>query len=318
MKFLFVMDPLARIRIAGDTTFSLMLEAQARGHEIWFCEPRHLGLEHDRPLADAWTVTVRRMEGDHYLLGPQASVPLEGFDAVFMRKDPPFDMDYYFATLILERARGKTMLINDPRGLREANEKLAVLNFPKLTAPMIVTRETTRLRAFLAAQGGEMVVKPLDASGGFGVFHVRQGDPNTGSILEQATNLGRRWTVAQRYLPEVRKGDKRILLVDGEPLCAVLRVPAPDEARGNLHVGARPMATTFDDRDRAIIDALAPHLRDNGFFLVGLDVIGGFLTEINVTSPTGILEANTLYNDHYETRVIVRLEEKIKARGQSR
>jgi glutathione synthase len=314
MKFLFVMDPLARIQIAGDTTFALMLEAQTRAHEIWFCEPRHLGLEHERPVAACWPVTARRITGDHYLLGPQGSHPLEHFDAVFMRKDPPFDLDYYFATLLLERARGKTLLINDPRGLRESNEKLAVLNFPKLTPPMVVTREASRLRSFLAEQGGEMVVKPLDASGGFGVFHVRQGDPNTGSILEQATNLGRRWTVAQRYLPEVRQGDKRILLVDGEPLCAVLRVPAPDDARGNLHVGARPMPTTLDDRDRAIIDALAPHLRGNGFFFVGLDVIGGWLTEINVTSPTGILEANTLYGAHYETRVLEKIEERVKAR----
>ena len=314
MKLLFVMDPLARIQIATDTTFALMLEAQSRGHEIWFCEPRHLGLEHDRAVAVAWTVTARRVAGDHYLLGPQGQVPLDELDVVFMRKDPPFDLDYYVSTLLLERARGRTLLINDPRGLREWNEKLAVLNFPKLTPPMIVTRESTRLRSFLAEQGGEMVIKPLDASGGFGVFHVRQGDPNTGSILEQATNLGRRWTVAQRYLPEVRQGDKRILLVDGEPLCAVLRVPAPDDARGNLHVGARPMPTSFDERDHAIIDALAPHLRSNGFFFVGLDVIGGWLTEINVTSPTGILEANTLYNAHYETRVLEKIEEKVKAR----
>jgi glutathione synthase len=313
MKFLFVMDPLARINIAGDTTFALMLESQTRGHEIWFCEPRHLGLEHERAMAATWPVTVRRVPGDHYLLGPQAQVLLEGFDMVFMRKDPPFDLDYYVATLLLERARGKTLLINDPRGLRESNEKLSVLNFPRLTPPMVVTREATRLRSFLAEQGGEMVIKPLDASGGFGVFHVRQGDPNTGSILEQATNLGRRWTVAQRYLPEVRQGDKRILLVDGEPLCAVLRVPAPDDARGNLHVGARPMPTTLDERDHAIIDVLGPNLRDNGFFFVGLDVIGGWLTEINVTSPTGILEANTLYNEHYETRVLLRLEDKVRA-----
>src|SRR4029453_17631438 len=305
MKLLFVMDPLARIHIAGDTTFALMLEAQARGHQGWFCEPRHLGLEHERPMAAAWPVTVRRKPGDHYMLGPQAQAAfLDEFDVVFMRKDPPFDLDYYFATLLLERARGSTWIVNDPRGLRESNEKLAVLSFPKLTPPMIVTREASRLRSFLQEQGGEMVIKPLDASGGFGVFHVRQGDPNTGSILEQATNLGRRWTVAQRYLPEVRKGDKRIFLVDGEPLCAVLRVPAPDDARGNLHVGARPMPTTLDERDRAIVDVLAPHLRDNGFSLVGLDVIGGWLTEINVTSPTGILEANALHGAHYETRVL--------------
>jgi glutathione synthase len=232
-----------------------------------------------------------------------------------MRKDPPFDLDYYFATLLLERARGATLIVNDPRGLREQNEKLAVLEHPDLCPPSIVTRETTRLRSFLAEQGGEMVVKPLDASGGFGVFHVRKGDPNTGAILEQATNLGRRWTMAQRYLPEVRQGDKRILLVDGEPLCAVLRVPAPDDARGNLHVGAKPMATTLNDRDQMIVTALGPRLRERGHFFVGLDVIGGWLTEINVTSPTGIMEANALYGDEYETRVVEKLEAKISSLG---
>ncbi len=315
MKFLFVMDPLARLQIAGDSTFAIMLAAQARKHEIWFCEPRHLSLEHADAVARAWPVTVRRVTGDHYLLGPQSTVPLKSCQAVFMRKDPPFDLDYYFATLMLERARGQTLIINDPRGLREQNEKLAVLEHPDLCPPSIVTREATRLRTFLAEQGGEMVVKPLDASGGFGVFHVRQGDPNTGAILEQATNLGRRWTMAQKYLPEVRQGDKRILLVDGEPLCAVLRVPAADDARGNLHVGAKPVATTLNDRDQKIVTALGPRLRERGHFFVGLDVIGGWLTEINVTSPTGIMEANALYNDSYEARVVEKLEQKIEALG---
>ena len=240
-------------------------------------------------------------------------MPLASCDAVLMRKDPPFDLDYYFATLLLERARGKTLIINDPRGLREQNEKLAVLEYPDLCPPSIVTRETTQLRSFLSEQGGEMVVKPLDASGGFGVFHVRKGDPNTGAILEQATNLGRRWTMAQKYLPEVRRGDKRILLCDGEFLCAVLRVPAPDDARGNLHVGAKPMATKLDERDNEIVRVLGPRLRERGHFFVGLDVIGGWLTEINVTSPTGILEANTLYNDAYEVKVVERLEQKIRS-----
>jgi len=311
MKFLFVMDPLARLQIAGDTTFAIMLAAQARGHDIWFCEPRHLSLEHADAVARAWPTTVRRVPGDHYLLGPQSAVALKSCDAVFMRKDPPFDLDYYFATLLLERARGQTLIINDPRGLREQNEKLSVLEYPDLTPPAVVTREANRLRSFLAEQGGEMVVKPLDASGGFGVFHVRRGDPNTGAILEQATNLGRRWTMAQKYLPEVRRGDKRILLVDGEFLCAVLRVPAPDDARGNLHVGAKPMATKLDERDEAIIRALGPRLRERGHFFVGLDVIGGWLTEVNVTSPTGILEANALYSASYEVAVVERLEQKI-------
>ena len=313
MKLLFVMDPLARLQIAGDTTFAIMLAAQARGHDIWFCEPRHLSLEHADAVARAWPTTVRRVAGDHYLLGPQSSVALRSCDAVFMRKDPPFDLDYYFATLLLERARGQTLIINDPRGLREQNEKLAVLDHPDLCPPTIVTRETGRLRSFLAEQGGEMVVKPLDASGGFGVFHVRRGDPNTGAILEQATNLGRRWTVAQKYLPEVRRGDKRILLIDGDPLCAVLRVPAPDDARGNLHVGAKPMPAKLDDRDAAIVSALGPRLREHGQFFVGLDVIGGWLTEVNVTSPTGILEANALDGASYEVKVVERLEHKISA-----
>jgi len=310
---LFVMDPLARIQIAGDTTFALMEEAQARGHQNWFCEPRHLGLEHERAGAAAWPVTVRRIEGDHYILGPQTQVFLDDFDVVFMRKDPPFDLDYYFATLLLERARGKTVFVNDPQGLRDSNEKLSVLAFPRLTPQMVVTREATRLRSFLNEQEGEIVIKPLDASGGFGVFHVRKGDPNTGSIFEQATNLGRRWTVAQRYLSGVRRGDKRIVLVDGEPLCAVLRVPPADDARGNLHVGAKPAATTLDERDRAIVDVVAPRLREKGFFLVGLDVIDGWLTEINVTSPTGILEANALYDAHFQTQVLERLEAKVLA-----
>jgi glutathione synthase len=313
MKLLFVMDPLARLQIAGDSTFAIMLAAQARGHDIWFCEPRHLSLEHAEPVARAWPVTVRRVVGDHYLLGPQGAVPLKSCDAVLMRKDPPFDLDYYFATLLLERGRGTTCIINDPRGLREQNEKLAVLEYPDLCPPTVVTRETTRLRSFLAEQGGEMVVKPLDASGGFGVFHVRKGDPNTGAILEQATNLGRRWTMAQKYLPEVRKGDKRILLCDGEFLCAVMRVPAPDDARGNLHVGAKPMATKLDDRDTEIVRVLGPRLRAAGHFFVGLDVIGGWLTEINVTSPTGILEANALYGDTYEVKVVERLEQKTRS-----
>jgi glutathione synthase len=311
MKLLFIMDPLARIQIAGDSTFALMLAAQSRKHEVWFCEPRHLGLEHDEPVAQAWPATVRRVPGDHYLLGVQSTLQLGQCHAVFMRKDPPIDLDYYFATLLLERARGKSLIINDPRGLRECNEKLAILEYPKLIAPTIVTRESVRLRSFLIEQAGEMVVKPLDASGGFGVFHVRKGDTNTGAILEQATNLGRRWTMAQQYLPAVREGDKRILLVDGEFLCAVLRVPAPDDARGNLHVGARAMKAKITDRDREIIRAVGPRLREAGHFFVGLDVIGDYLTEINVTSPTGIMEANALDGREYEIQVIEALERKV-------
>ena len=292
-----------------------MLAAQARGHEIWFCEPRHLSLEHADAVARAWPVTVRRVAGRSLpARARRRTVPLESCDVVLMRKDPPFDLDYYFATLMLERARGKTLLINDPRGLREHNEKLAVLEFPDLCPPTVVTRETTRLRSFLAEQGGEMVVKPLDASGGFGVFHVRQGDPEHGRHpragdrprppLDDGAEVPARGAPGRQAHPAGRR----------RALCAVLRVPAPDDARGNLHVGAKPDGDQAGRARRARSSrALGPRLREHGQFFVGLDVIGGWLTEINVTSPTGILEANTLYDDAYEMKVLERLEQKIRS-----
>ena len=221
-------------------------------------------------MARAWPVTVRRNNGDSYLLGPQASVPIGKTLTRCSCARIPRSTRLHFATLLLERARGRTLIINDPR-VAECNEKLAILDYPHLCPPTIVTRETVRLRSFLDEQGGEMVVKPLDASGGFGVFHVRKGDTNTGAILEQATNLGRRWTMAQRYLADVRNGDKRILLVDGEPLCAVLRVPAPDGRRGNLHVGARAMAQQGRGSGSGYRAAVGPRLREAGHFLVGLE-----------------------------------------------
>ena len=199
------------------------------------------------------------MAGDHYLLGPQATVPLRSCSAVFMRKDPPFDLDYYFATLLLERARGQTLIINDPRGLREQNEKLAVLEFPDLCPPTVVTREANRLRSFLAEQGGEMVVKPLDASGGFGVFHVRRGDPNTGAILEQSTNLGRRWIDGAEVPARGARAATSASCSSTASRCArCCASRPPDDARGNLHVGAKPMATKLDERDQAIVAQLGP------------------------------------------------------------
>ena len=247
MKFLFVMDPMARLQIAGDTTFAIMLAAQARGHEIWFCEPRHLWLEHADAVARAWPVTVRRVTDDHYLLGPQATVALRSCDAVFMRKDPPFDLDYYFATLLLERARGRDADHQRPARAARANEKLAVLELPRPRPPTIVTRETTRLRSFMAEQGGEMVVKPLDASGGFGVFHVRQGDPNTGAILEQATNLGRRWTMAQGTCPRCAAATSGSSSSKASPVRGAARA----RARRGARQPARRRAADGDQAGRA-------------------------------------------------------------------
>jgi len=231
---------------------------------------------------------------DAFHLEPAAPHRLAEFDVVLMRKDPPVDVSYLHATWILDHARGKTLLVNDPRGLRELNEHLAVLSFPALTPPTIVTRSAARLREFQAQQGGAIVVKPVDGYGGLGIFVVRDGDLNASSILETSTGAGTRWTLAQRYLPEAVDGDKRILLADGEPVGAVLRVPAEAEARGNLHVGGRAVKATIDARDREIIAAVAPFLREHGQIFVGLDVIGGMLTELNITSPTGVRHAAQL------------------------
>lgn len=290
MRHLFIVDPLDRLSLAGDTSYALMLEAYRREHEVWTCQIEHLGLEHDDPIAAAQLTVVRSAEraSDAFAVDARTAVPLEAFDMVFMRKDPPVDVAYLQATWILEHARGRTLLVNDPRGLRELNEHLAVLRFPDLTPPTIVTRSTERLTAFMREQGGAIVVKPVDGFGGLGIFVVREGDPNASSIFETSTGAGSRWTVAQRFLPEAVEGDKRIVLVAGEPIGAVLRVPARGEARGNLHVGGRAVRTSLDAADRAIIAAVAPTLAEFGQVLVGLDVIGGRLTELNITSPTGI------------------------------
>jgi glutathione synthase len=293
---LFILDPLERLALAGDTSYALMLEAAARGWDVWTCQLEHLGLVGDDAVCEASPTIVMPATRAAEAFQVEASSPhrLADFDVVLMRKDPPVDVAYLHATWILDHARGKTLLVNDPRGLRELNEHLAVLRFPQLTPPTIVTRSADRLRAFQAAQGGAIVVKPVDGYGGLGIFVVRDGDPNASSIIETSTGAGTRWTLAQRYLPEAVDGDKRIVLADGEPVGAVLRVPASAEARGNLHVGGRAVKTTIDARDREIIAAVAPFLRDHGQIFVGLDVIGGMLTELNITSPTGVRHISQL------------------------
>jgi glutathione synthase len=290
VRLLVIVDPLDRLQLAGDTTYALMLEAAARGWDVWTCQIEHLGLEGDDAVADASPTIVMpaATPREAFQIEAASYQRLADFDIVMMRKDPPVDVNYLHATWILDHARGKTLLVNDPRGLRELNEHLAVLQFPHLTPPTIVTRSTERLRAFQAAQGGAIVVKPVDGYGGLGIFVVRDGDPNASSILETSTGAGTRWTLAQKYLPEAVEGDKRILLADGEFMGAVLRVPAAAETRGNLHVGGRAVRSELDARDRAIIAEVAPFLREHGQILVGLDVIGGQLTEINITSPTGV------------------------------
>jgi glutathione synthase len=302
------MDPIDSIDIDADTTFALMLEAQDRGHRNFVIDQADLGVDRGRPTARMREATLRRERGRHADLGEvQHAVLDDHFDVVWQRRDPPVDENYIRITQMLTLCH-RARVLNRPESILASNEKLYALHHPELMADTVVTRRIPELVDFMAAMGGEMIVKPLDGRGGEGIFLARHDDRNLFSILEQATSFGERWTMAQRYLHQVRKGDKRILLLEGEFLGALLRVPAEGEVRANLHVGGRAAEGILDDDDRRIIDALAPQLRKDGFFFVGIDVIGGKLTEINVTSPTGIQEASRLSGENLCARVIERLQ----------
>jgi glutathione synthase len=304
----FVMDPIRSLDIRGDTSFALMLEAQRRGHRIFSVDPGDLGVESGRVVAKVFPVTLRREVGNHVDVGEPHLADLDAeMQLVFQRKDPPVDEAYVTATQILALLR-RALVWNRPAGILAANEKLYALHFADLMPETLVARETARFLDFLERMGGEMIVKPLGGRGGEGIFHVRRDDRNLFSMLEQTTRFGTRLAMAQRYLSAVRRGDKRILLLDGEPLGAVLRVPAESETRANLHVGGRPEKATLDAADRRIVERIAPWLARDGLHFVGIDVIGGLLTEVNVTSPTGIQEMNALDGARYEERVLERIE----------
>ncbi len=312
LKIAVVMDPVDKIDIDKDTTFVLMLEAQRRGHEINFLGLDDLfirgGTVHGqyRPLKLARGTP-------HYELGKYTTGALEDFDSLWMRKDPPFDMKFFFATHVLSLIDpAKCFVMNRPKGLREANEKLYALRFPEQIPQTLVSSDMERLKLFMIELGGEMIIKPLDGCGGSGVFYLNEQDRNTNAILEAATDNGRRLIMAQRYLPEIRQGDKRIIVLNGEPLGAVLRVPLETETRGNIHVGGTCVKTDVTERDREICAALAPLLRADGLYFAGLDVIGSFLTEVNVTSPTGIQEVNALDGVCLERQVIDFVEEQVE------
>jgi glutathione synthase len=312
----FVMDPPQTINPDADTTFALMLEAQARGHAILYVDPADLGIDHHRVRARVAPIRVRRVPGDCFELSPPRVVHLDDeVDVAFQRKDPPVDAEYVVATQILSLCR-RTLVLNRPEGVLAANEKLYALHFSELMAETIVTRHIAELLEFMQKMGGEMVVKPLDGRGGEGIFHVGAGDRNRNSILEQSTRFGTRRVMAQRFLGEVATaGDKRILLLEGEPLGALLRIPSERELRANLHVGGRAERATLGPEDRRIVERLAPRLRADGLFFVGIDVIAGHLTEVNVTSPTGIQEMGRLDGVAYEKRVIDRVEALAEARN---
>lgn len=305
LRMAFVMDPVGTINVEKDTTYVLMLEAQSRGHEVYYLELKDLYVKNAKACGNAARISLKR-GADFYKLGGSETVEMETFDAVWMRKDPPFNQDYIYATYILSLIDpGKTKVINDPRGIRESNEKLYTLYFPEWIPSSVVTKDIGQLSKFLTEADGEIVVKPLDGHGGEGVFYVREGDRNSNVILETITNFGKQYVLAQKFIKEVSEGDKRIILLNGEPLGAVLRVPKPGgEFRCNFHSGGSPAKSELTGRDLKICKALSRRLRKDGLYFVGIDVIGGYITEINTTSPTGVQEINRLNGVKLETDVI--------------
>lgn len=285
----FQMDHISGLQIAGDTTFALMLEAQRRGHRLFHYTPDRLAQRGDRVWARMEPVTVADEPGRHAELGEAVTRDLGECDVVMMRQDPPFNMSYISATHMLERVHPETLVVNDPAHVRNAPEKIFVTEFPDLMPETLITRDVEAIRAF-RAEFGDIILKPLYGNGGAAVFRLQQGDENFSALLELfETNFVEPFVV-QRYLSEVRAGDKRILLVDGEAVGAINRIPAVGDARSNMHVGGRPEAAELTDREREICTRIGPELKRRGFLLVGIDVIGGLLTEINVTSPTGVRE----------------------------
>jgi glutathione synthase len=311
LKVAFQMDPLERINIDADSTFVLALEAQARGYELWHYLPEKLALEGGRLQAEARPLVVRRKAGDHFTLGEAATLDLAAVDVVLMRQDPPFDMAYITATHLLEHVHPKTLVVNDPVHVRNAPEKLFVTHFADLMPPTLITASRERILAF-RRKHKDIIVKPLFGNGGAGVFHITPDDENLNALLEMFTQLYREPVVVQKYLPEVREGDKRIILIEGEPAGAVVRVPAKGEARANLHVGGTAVRSDLTKREREICAAIGPSLREMGLVFVGIDVIGDYLTEINVTSPTGLQEIDRFDGVKLEARIWDAIESRVK------
>lgn len=306
MRHLFVMDPLEKINVKGDSTYVVMRACCDRGDTVHMCEPRHLFAHVGRAGAHATPVVVTA-EAPHFAPASPERKDLCDFDVVWMRKDPPFDMSYIFATYLLDMAPPTTLVVNDPIGLKVFNEKLWAMQFPTLHPPTLLSQDMDQLRAFVNDAEDRVVLKPWDGNGGRGILVTHKGDTNLRSMIEVLTQDGKLAVIAQPYLPEVRQGDKRIMLFDGEPVAALNRVPAKDDFRGNMHVGATTEAAELTERDIEICDTLGPALREHGQVWVGIDVIGNWLTEINVTSPTGFREIRTLTGKVLEEDLVERV-----------
>ncbi len=309
LKVAIQMDPIGPINIDADSTFRIAEEAQKRGHELFYYTPDHLSYREGKVMARGWPLTVRREYGNHFTLGEEQDIDLAEWDVVWLRQDPPFDMGYITTTHLLDMIHPDTLVVNDPFWVRNYPEKLLVLQFPELTPPTMIARDLETLKEF-KHKHGDIILKPLYGNGGAGVFRLDPNDRNLASLHELFAGMNREPLIAQKFLPAVEKGDKRIILVDGEAVGAINRVPAAGETRSNMHVGGRPEKIGLSDRDREICAAIGPLLREKGQIFVGIDVIGDWLTEINVTSPTGIQELERFDG----TNVAAKIWEAIEAR----
>jgi glutathione synthase len=311
------MDPIERIRVAGDSTFALLLEAQARGHELLYYTPERLTLDGSRVVATVQPLQVKDEQGGHARLGDIRRIDLAGVDVVLLRQDPPFDLAYITTTHLLERIHPRVLVVNDPRSVRDAPEKLFVMDFPELMPPTLISRDRAEIEAF-RQRNGVVVFKPLHGHGGAAVFKLEARDANFGSLFDLFSVTFREPWVIQKYMPAVAKGDKRIVLVDGEPLGAVNRVPAMDDLRSNMVRGGAAQETELTPREREICARIGPELKRRGLIFVGIDVIDGFLTEINVTSPTGLRAIHRLGGPNLAAAIWDVIEAKRHAIGSSR
>ena len=310
LKIACQMDPIAAIDIRGDSTFALLLEAQRRGAELFYYTPDNLSLHGETLRAQGATLQVCDKLGDHFSLSEPRTIDLASMDVVLLRQDPPFDMGYITTTHLLERIHPKTLVVNDPREVRNAPEKLWVLDFPDLMPPTLVTRNVDDIKAF-RNQYSDIIIKPLFGNGGAGVFRLKPGDGNLGALMELFHGLNREPVMVQQYRAEVRAGDKRIILVDGEIAGAINRVPADGETRSNMHVGGTPKPTELTARDREICARLGPELKRRGLIFTGIDVIGPYLTEINVTSPTGIRQVKAFGGNDIAAMIFDAIEQRL-------
>ena len=311
LKVAFQMDPMESIDITGDSSFALALEAQERGYKLFHYEPKDLSLSQLKPVAKLRSMTVQNITGNHFSPGERRVADLKtDIDVILMRQDPPFDMSYITATHILEHVHSHTLVINNPTNVRNTPEKLFVTHFENVMPPTLITSDEEEIFGF-RKEFKDIIVKPLFGNGGAGVFHIKPDDENLSSLIELHKTFYREPLMIQEYVPAVRQGDKRIILIDGKPVGAVNRVPAKGEARSNMHVGGKPMKCELTGRDREICEIIGPSLKEKGLLFVGIDVIGNYLTEINVTSPTGIQELSRFEDTNIASLIWDAIEKKL-------